>query len=118
MNVLESKMMNPDMGPYIGWFQNVDADTSWMGAANPVTGLQWNWGGDKWGNKAMAVGFHDGHAKRLAFSAICGASFMKMAAGSTDVDYWGLSASEQAGYSWADTMSAPCRVHASRIALK
>jgi hypothetical protein len=104
MNVLESKTFFEDMGPYLSWIQNVDSDTAWLGAANPNTGLQWNWGGDKWSNKAMAVGFQDGHAKRLAFSAICGASFMKKTAGDTSVDHWGLSYAEQAGYSWADTM--------------
>jgi prepilin-type N-terminal cleavage/methylation domain-containing protein len=104
MNIVEGKILNSIIGPYLPWIDNVDADTSWMGAANPTTGLRWNWGGEKWGNKAMAVGFHDGHAKRLSFSAICGASFMKMAPTATGVDHWGLSASEQAGWSWADTM--------------
>jgi prepilin-type N-terminal cleavage/methylation domain-containing protein len=104
MNILESKQFGEDMGPYLTWFQDVDADTSWLGGAAPVTGVQWNWGGDKWSNKAMVTAFQDGHAKRLAFSELCGASFMRQADGTPTKDYWGLSAAEKTNYSWADTM--------------
>jgi prepilin-type N-terminal cleavage/methylation domain-containing protein len=104
MAIGENKTYSADMGPYQGWIEDVDSDTAWLGAANPKTGLKWLWGGNKWDNKAMAVAFQDGHAKRLSFSAICGDSFMKKADGSSDTDYWGLSAAEKSGYSWADTM--------------
>ncbi len=103
MNILETKDYFEDMGPYVAWRQNVDQDTN-LGAANPVTGLQWNWGGDKWGNKAMVVNFADTHAKRLAFSTMCGKSFMTKAPGSSETDYWGLSGNEQTNFSWANAV--------------
>ncbi len=103
LNIVESKVVWPEIGPYYGWGPDVDSDTSWMGASAPKTGTQGLWSSDKFGDKAMVAGFIDGHAKRLAYSAICGASFMRMPAGSTDVDYWGLSSAQQAGYSWADS---------------
>lgn len=100
-NVVESKEAWEDMGPYLAWVEDVDSSTSWIPGI--VTGLRWNWGGEKWSNKAMAVAYMDGHAKRIGFSASCGRSFMKLAPGSTDVDNWGLSAGEQTNFSWADT---------------
>lgn len=104
LNTLESKDYFEDMGPYIGWSQNVDSGYSWMGAAAPVTGLQWNWGGDKWDNKATVATFQDTHAKRLAWSEICGKQFVNQPAGSTSVDYWGLAKTDQANYGWATAM--------------
>ena len=100
-NIVESKEAWEDMGPYLAWVENVDSSTSWIPGI--VTGLRWNWGSDKWSNKAMVATYMDGHAKRIGFSAACGRSFMRMAPGSVDVDHWGLSAAEQAGFSWADT---------------
>jgi len=70
-DIVEAKTMFEDIGPGQSWDQNVDDETSWI-AGNPQTGLQWSWGGGNWGNKAMAVSFQDGHAKRVAFTAICG----------------------------------------------
>ena len=102
-NLVESKEAWEDMGPYLAWVENVDSNVAWIAGGAINTGLKWNWGGDKWQNKAMAVPYMDGHTKRIAFSAACGRSFMRMAVGSTDVDYWGLSAAEQAGFAWADT---------------
>ena len=101
-NVVESKEAFEDMGPYLEWYQNVANQPTWI-PGMPNTGLQWNWGGDKWGNKAMAVPYMDGHVKRIAFSASCGKSFMTFPAGSSNTDNWGLSAAEQAGYAWANT---------------
>jgi prepilin-type N-terminal cleavage/methylation domain-containing protein len=113
LNILESKDYFEDMGPYLQWVENVDASYSWLGAAAPNTGVRWNWGGDKWGNKATVATYQDSHAKRLAWSTMCGKSFMRQPVGSSDVDYWGLSAAEQAGYSWAngvcDTLPAQFR---------
>jgi len=102
-NIVESKDIWEDMGPYLGWTQNVDDDYSWIAGGAIKTGLQWTWGGDKWGGKAMVVANIDGHAKRVAFSQACGNSFMKKPVGSSEVDGWGLSAAEQTNYSWADT---------------
>jgi prepilin-type N-terminal cleavage/methylation domain-containing protein len=101
-NIVEAKEYYEDMGPYLGWVQDVDSETSWLSGLAP-TGLQWNWGGNKWDNKAMVVGWMDGHAKRVSFSQSCGSSFMTFATGSTQTDNWGLSAAQQSGYSWANT---------------
>ncbi len=100
-NIVESKEAWEDMGPYLAWVEDVDSSTSWIPGI--TTGLKWNWGGDKWGNKAMVANYMDGHAKRIGFSAACGRSFMTFSPGSSEVDNWGLSGNEQAGYSWANT---------------
>lgn len=100
-NVVESKEAWEDMGPYLAWVQDVDSNVAWIPGMH--TGLEWNWGGDKWGNKAMVVNYMDSHSKRIAFSAACGRSFMRMPANSTGVDNWGLGAAQQAGYAWANT---------------
>ena len=70
-DVEEGRELFTDQGPWTSWTQDVDSETSWMGAANPVTGLQWNIGGGKYGDKAMNVAFMDGHAKRQSFSGMC-----------------------------------------------
>ena len=72
-DIVEGKGLFTDKGPFDTWVQNVDADTSWLGSANPVTGVQWNNTNGKYGDKAMNVAYMDGHAKRAAFSALCGA---------------------------------------------
>ncbi|HLK14927.1 MAG TPA: prepilin-type N-terminal cleavage/methylation domain-containing protein [Fimbriimonadaceae bacterium] len=71
-DVTEAKEEFTDYGPFLTWTQNVDSETSWLGAAAPVTGLQWNGTNGKYGDKAMNVGYLDGHAKRTAFSSLCG----------------------------------------------
>ncbi len=70
-DVVEGRELFTDQGPWTGWTQDVDAETSWLGAGAPVTGLQWNIGGGKYGDKAMNVAFMDGHAKRQSFSGMC-----------------------------------------------
>ncbi len=100
-NIIESKEAWEDMGPYLAWVEDVDSNVSWIPGI--YTGLRWNWGGEKWSNKAMAATYMDGHAKRISFSAACGRSFMTFAPTSDQVDNWGLSGAEQAGYSWANT---------------
>lgn len=96
--IVETKEFSEDAGPYMGWTQNVDAEYSWL-PTPPVTGVQWNWGGDKWGNKAMVAAFQDGHAKRIAFSEMCG---IHLTAGDTSkTNYWGLSAGDA---DWATGM--------------
>lgn len=71
LDVMESKDFFEDMGPYVGWNADVDASTSWL-PTTPHTGLTFNWTSDKYGNKAQSVSFLDGHAKRLAFTTMCG----------------------------------------------
>ncbi|MHB8636853.1 MAG: prepilin-type N-terminal cleavage/methylation domain-containing protein [Fimbriimonadaceae bacterium] len=71
-DIVEGKEEFTDIGPFLTWTQNVDSETSWLGSAAPVTGLQWNGTNGKYGDKAMNVGYMDGHAKRTAFSSLCG----------------------------------------------
>ncbi len=87
-----------DMGPFVDWHKNIDPDY-------PVaisTGLQWTWATEKWGGKAFVAGFQDGHAKRQAYSAACGQSFMTKTPTDGTTDFFGLSGLEQANYSWAN----------------
>jgi prepilin-type N-terminal cleavage/methylation domain-containing protein len=97
-NVVEAKVYDERMGPFQRWVQDVDAATGIT--PRPATGLQWTRGTDKWSNKAMVVGFHDGHAKRMAFSEECGKNFMSKPDGSSDPDFWNLTAAQKAGWSW------------------
>jgi len=96
-NIVEGKKYGEMIGPFESWQQNVDANSD---NPKPSTGLQWNLSSDKWSNKAMVVGFHDGHAKRAAYSQTCGTDYMSKPNGSTDVDNWNLDASLKAGWSW------------------
>lgn len=101
LQIVETKEADSDTGPYIGWTQNVDSQH----ADTVTTGAQWNWGGGNWGGKAMSVSYFDGHAKRLAFSTMCGGMFDKQPAGSTTPDSFGMSAASNPG-TWADTVCA------------
>ncbi|MDR3691149.1 MAG: prepilin-type N-terminal cleavage/methylation domain-containing protein [Fimbriimonas sp.] len=65
----ETKMEWVDVGSYIDW-QNCPTCYNDDDGVHRFTG--WNWGGGKWDDKAMALIFTDGHAKRTAHSAICG----------------------------------------------
>lgn len=102
-NIVESKEAWEDMGPYLAWTENVDSNVAWIAGGAIVTGLKWNWGGEKWSNKAMVAAYADGHAKRVSFSGACGKSFMRMSPTSTEFDHWGLSAAQQTTHAWADT---------------
>lgn len=95
--VVESTIYQEDMGPWLGWIPDADEFSNWM-PGNPDTGANWNWGGGKWGNKAMAVTFQDGHAKRLGFSEMCG---VKLVPGTDTVNYWGIAAGDA---DWATGM--------------
>jgi len=64
----EGKQEWVDTGSYIGW-GSVGADDD---GVTRIDSTQWNWGGGKWGEKAMAMTYLDGHSKRTAHSAICG----------------------------------------------
>ena len=99
--VVESKEEYTDMGPFVTWKENVDPSP--LGVSQS-TGMKWNWASEKYGNKAQSVAFQDGHAKRQAFSATCGNSFMRKPDGSSETDNWGMSAAQKAGYSWANGM--------------
>jgi len=94
--IVETKEYFSDMGPYLNWVQDVDSETN--PAYRPSTGLQWNWTSGKWSDKAIVAAFQDSHAKRTAFSAICG---IKLVAGDGQVNYWGLSAGDA---DWATGM--------------
>lgn len=102
-NIVESKEAWEDMGPYLNWVENVDSNVSWIAGGAINTGLRWNWGGDKWSNKAMVVAFADGHAKRVSFSGACGKSFMRQPVGGTEPDHWGLTPAQQTTHAWADS---------------
>ena len=99
-NLVEGKRFIEDMAPFNGWLQDVDSDTAYLGGANAKTGLQWVPSSDKWSNKAMAAGYQDGHAKRIAYSQACGRDYMSKPDGSSEVDTWNMGASEKAGWSW------------------
>lgn len=88
--IVESKAVWSDIGTYYGWFQDVDGDTSWLGAAAPRTGTQWIWSSDKWGGKAQVVAYWDGHAKRITHSESCGRNFTTFAPGSPEFDNWNM----------------------------
>ena len=95
--VVESKELNESSGPFDAWREDVDSGYSWL-AVPPVTGLKWNWGGNKYGNKGMAVSFQDGHAKRLGFGEMCG---ITLTPGDGKINYWGLMAGDA---DWATAM--------------
>jgi prepilin-type N-terminal cleavage/methylation domain-containing protein len=98
-NVIEGKVYPTMIGPFTRWVQDVDANTG--ETPRPATGLQWTRASDKWSNKAMVVGFHDGHAKRMAYSQECGSNFMSKPDGSTEPDHWNMdAATHKAGWSW------------------
>jgi len=63
--IIESKRPWVDAGPYLDW--NKD---DW----DPINGKigDWPWGGKKWDDKAMALIFHDCHAKRMTHTQVCG----------------------------------------------
>jgi len=96
-NIVEGKMYDELYGPFAGWVKDVDANSN---NPKPSTGLQWNRSSDKWDNKAMVVGYYDGHSKRVAHSQYCGTDYMSKPDGSTDPDTWNLDASLKAGWSW------------------
>jgi len=88
--VIESKVVWSDIGTYYPWIENVDSDTSWMGAAAPVTGTRWIWSSDKWSGKAFNAAYWDGHAKRMAHSRACATNFMSQPNGSTEKDEFNM----------------------------
>lgn len=59
-----------DTGSYIDW-QKMDG-THYLDDDGIQRASGWDWGGFKWSEKAMAITFMDGHAKRVAHSSICG----------------------------------------------
>ena len=111
--IVESKTLGGDIGPYTGWGSapnySVDDDTSWLGAAAPKTGTRYMWSADKYGDKAFVAAHMDGHAQRMAYGKMCGDSFTRKPAGSTDPDFWGMTSAQNPSYSWADTGCAQFR---------
>jgi prepilin-type N-terminal cleavage/methylation domain-containing protein len=88
--IIESKAVWSDIGTYYGWIENVDSDTSWMGAAAPSTGTRWIWSSEKWSGKAFVAAYWDGHAKRQSHSAACGKNFMSQPDGATTFDNFNM----------------------------
>jgi prepilin-type N-terminal cleavage/methylation domain-containing protein len=71
-DVVEGRGMFSDEGPFSqGWVDNVDSDTSWLGAANPSTGLVGSNLSGKYNEQAENVGYMDGHAKRTPYISQC-----------------------------------------------
>ena len=68
-SVFETKMPFVDAGSYQDWNNNPN-DYKDDDGVKRFSG--WNWGGDKWGDKASVMVFLDGHAKRTAHSSACG----------------------------------------------
>ncbi len=64
--IAEHKRAWVDTGPYLNWTPYSEYP------GDPTGGFKYPWGGSKWSDKAMVLTFHDGHAKRMANSAICG----------------------------------------------
>jgi prepilin-type N-terminal cleavage/methylation domain-containing protein len=87
--IVEHKAVWSDMGTYWAWGENVDADFSWL-PVPPVTGTRWNWGSEKWGNKAFVAAYWDGHAKRMTHSESCGRNFINQPVGSPNFDNWNM----------------------------
>lgn len=100
MDIMESKMIWVDAGPYQGWDQDVDSETGWL-PVPPSTGLKWNWTSEKFGNKGQAIVFIDSHAKKTNFGTICGQQ-KSLVAGDGRRSYWNWAPGE--GYDWATAM--------------
>jgi len=105
-DVYEGKGEFTDYGPFQGWDQNVDAETSWLGSAAPTTGLQWVNTNGKYGEKAQNVVYLDSHAKRTGYSSMCGwyNEAGQVASDPTKETIWNFSINDinalGSGYSW------------------
>jgi prepilin-type N-terminal cleavage/methylation domain-containing protein len=72
-DIVEGKEFFSDIGPFAqDWNDNVDAQTSWMGAGvTPTTGLIGGNLNGKYNQQAENVAYMDGHAKRTPFVSKC-----------------------------------------------
>lgn len=70
-DLVEGKQYFTDQGPFSMWAENVDAETSWLGGASPVTGLKWNLSGDHYRGWGMNASFIDGHTRFVAYDGLC-----------------------------------------------
>ncbi len=71
-DIVEGRNDFGDAGPFDTWIEDVDSQTSWLGAGiAPVTGLHWSGLNGKYADKAENVAFLDGHAKRRSFTQNC-----------------------------------------------
>ena len=94
--IFEHKRFWVDGGPWLNWSRT---------ESDPILGrigaLGYPWGGKKWEEKAMAIIYIDGHAKRAVHTQICG--------GNDELNQWNYVRSKLAsGYalgnvSWMDT---------------
>lgn len=80
-DIVEGKEAFTDIGPFLDWGQDVDSETSWLGSAAPVTGLQWNATNGKYGEKGETVAYLDGHAKKVNYTSLCGGWMSNVGAG-------------------------------------
>ena len=121
-DIVEGRGAFTDIGPFAnGWDNDVDADTSWLGSAKPVTGLKSSNESGKYGGKGENASYLDSHAKKINYTAKCG--WLNMPAAPTnspggigDVKdanvktFWNFSANDivtaGASISWPDMIKA------------
>ncbi len=71
-DVVEGRSLFDDIGPFSqGWVDNVDGDTSWLGGANPVTGMIGSSLSGIYHEKGQNVAFLDGHVRPISYREIC-----------------------------------------------
>ncbi|MFZ4508848.1 MAG: type II secretion system protein [Fimbriimonas sp.] len=99
LTIAEHKRVWVDTGPWLNWDKN-----DWDPVLGTVGALGYPWGGGKWGDKAMVLVFHDGHAKRSSNGQICGKD--------DTPNMWGYQRNQLANYGglgdvqWVDTFCA------------
>lgn len=72
-DIVEGRGAFTDTGAFAeGWNNDIDSDTSWLGAGAPVTGLKGANLNSKYADKAQNVAYLDSHAKKTNFSSLCG----------------------------------------------
>ncbi len=71
-DVVEGRSLFSDIGPFSqGWIDNVDAETSWLGSASPVTGMIGSNLSGVYDERGQDVAYMDGHAGRISYLEIC-----------------------------------------------
>jgi len=125
-DIVEGREFFSDMGPFAqAWIDNVDAQTSWMGAGvTPTTGLKGGNLADKYNLQADNVAYMDGHAKRTPYVARCNwlsntgsdaancagsgctAPAPVLTAASSTQNFWNFSASDLTAYAAAANWSS------------
>jgi prepilin-type N-terminal cleavage/methylation domain-containing protein len=71
-DIVEGRSIYDDDGPFVqGWVDNIDADTSWFGSSNPVTGLFGSNLSGKYGGRGEDASYMDGHVRPTMYIEIC-----------------------------------------------